>query len=37
MYWNIMGVSASQLEIHDTAIHAYKAAITLNPAQVKLT
>ena len=31
MYWNIMGVSASQLEIHDTAIHAYKTAITLNP------
>ena len=31
MYWNIMGVSASKLEIHDTAIYAYKTAITLNP------
>ena len=31
MYRNIMGVSAYKLEIHDTAIHAYKTAITLNP------
>lgn len=30
MFWNIMGVSASQLEMHDIAIQAYNNAITLN-------
>ena len=31
IFWNIMGISASQLEMHDTAIQAYKNAVTLNP------